>query len=73
MTGICHPVGTRLPQDGGVYCYDNGSFLPQKALGAACSNDYECRNNKCISGACAEPEEKKGFLERLLEWLESLY
>ena len=74
----CLGIGLRLIEDETPsFCDIDGDLAPQKELGAACQNNYECQSNTCQSGACvdlqAQLEKQMGLLERILSWLEKIF
>ncbi len=82
----CISVGTRVEVNGvSSYCNVNGVFSVQLSYGDSCQNDFECKTNKCIEGACFDAElerkieedkgvdAKAGFFERLIAWFYNLF
>lgn len=75
---LCYDIGTRVRQEGtSMYCDLSKQLEPQKAVGAVCENNFECRTNQCSSGTCIdlqrELEEQRGMLERILDWIDRLF
>jgi len=49
----------------------------QKEKEQACQNSYECTTNQCADGTCGsireELEKTQSMLQRILDWLSSLF
>lgn len=78
VNGNCLPYGTRLVKDGKqVYCNIDGTLQEQQILGNVCQNSYECSSNQCSNAKCidlsGQIEEAKGILEKILDWLKSIF
>ena len=52
--GIQYPIGARLLVNNiPSFCALNGSFVEEKNDGTSCNNNFECLNELCSNGKCA--------------------
>jgi hypothetical protein len=74
----CYPYGIRIESGGSkLYCSLSNDFTRQKELGKDCENDFECLSNSCQNSKCVDLEkeirETKNLLERIIEFLKSIF
>lgn len=62
----CVPIGVRVENE---FCDINKELKPQLQTNEYCNNNFECDSNVCVANKCIE----KGFLEKILAWLMSLF
>ncbi|MBW2980087.1 hypothetical protein KY360_01545 [Candidatus Woesearchaeota archaeon] len=62
----CYPLAYRVS---GNYCSASGKFKTQASSGSACENNFECKSNLCVDGACVE----KGIFNKILKWFTNLF
>ncbi len=68
LNGKCYKYNDRQNRN---YCDMEGRWLPQKQIGAACSNDFECLNNLCSAGQCSSNIDDLAL--RIREWLRNIF
>ncbi len=73
--GLCLPYESRLKTDDGrdVFCGRSGQIEGQKPAGSACQGSYECLNNDCVNGKCADIAQKPSLFQMLIKWIMGLF
>lgn len=72
---VCVKNGERI---GDSFCDPSSQILPQKKEKELCANDYQCRSNRCRSEVCMSPTQselitQKSFLQRVWDWVASIF
>ncbi len=62
----CVPIGVRVENE---FCDIDKELKPQLQIDMYCNNNFECDSNVCVTNKCIG----KGFLEKILAWLMSLF
>ena len=66
LNSNCVPVGVRVENE---FCDIDKELKPQLQTDMYCNNNFECDSNVCVTNKCIG----KGFLEKILAWLMSLF
>jgi streptogramin lyase len=74
----CVAHGTRIGvNETASYCSILNNWELQKDVDEFCQNNYECKSNFCSNGKCVdiakEVKETKGLLQRILDFLKSIF